>query len=351
MAAPPFRIALTADFFTPEGRPRYRDLGFTALEADPAIECRPLAEHLPALGPDQLEGAHAAIVLTPRVTAETVSRSGDLLAIARFGVGHDSVDVPACTAADVAVLIAAGAVDRSVAEATVGWMIALSHQLRAKDRLLREGRWDERSRFMGTELRDRVLGVVGLGGIGRSLVTLLQGFGMAPPLAFDPHVDPVIAHALGVQLTPLDELLSTADFVSLHCPLNASTRGLIGARELGLMKPSAYLINTARGGIIDEEALHGALASGAIAGAAIDCFDVEPVAAPHRLGMLDNVLLAPHCIAWTDELFRDIGRTVSRGLLALRAGEPPRGMVNPSVLTQAGFRSKWSRWTAAGGNP
>ena len=151
------------------------------------------------IDPDQLEGAHAVIVLTPRVTAGSISRSRDLLAISRFGVGYDSVDVPACTAADVVVLIASGAVDRPVAEATVCWMLALSHQVRGKDRLVREGRWAQRSEFMGCELRDRVLGVIGLGGIGRALIRLLDGFGMAQPLAFDPFVSPDDARRIGVR--------------------------------------------------------------------------------------------------------------------------------------------------------
>ena len=186
MSGSVFRVALTGDFYGPDGQPRYRDLGLSALEPHHGIQCRPFAEHRPEIDPDQLEGRQAVIVLTPRVTAHTVSRSHDLLAIARFGVGYDSVDVPACTAADVVVLIASGAVDRPVAEATVSWMLALSHQVRAKDRLVREGRWSERSEFMGCELRDRVLGVIGLGGIGRALIKLLDGFGMAQPLAHRP---------------------------------------------------------------------------------------------------------------------------------------------------------------------
>lgn len=345
-----FQVALTADFFDAEGRPRYRDLGLAELTSSPDIACTPFAEHRPEIGPEQLAGMQAVVVLTPRVTARSLSRAVDLLAIARFGVGYDGVDVAACNAADVALLIASGAVDRPVAEATIAWMLALSHRVLAKDRLLREGRWDERSRFMGTELRERVLGVVGLGGIGRELVRLVAAFGMARPLAFDPYADSGAATALGVELVSLDELLSRSDFVSLHCPLNESTRGLIGARELGLMKPGAYLINTARGGIVDEPALVEALASGRIAGAAIDCFETEPVTGPHPLSGLDNVILAPHCIAWTDELFRDIGRAVCRGLLALRRGERPPGLVNLEVLERAGFREKWSR-VAIGGRP
>jgi phosphoglycerate dehydrogenase-like enzyme len=346
MVVPTFRVALTGDFFGPDGRTRYRDLGLGVFEPHPSIQCRPFAEDRAEIDPDQLDGVHAVIVLTPRVTARTISRSGDLLAIARFGVGYDSVDVPACTAAEIVVLIAAGAVDRPVAEATVTWMLALSHQVRVKDRLLREGRWGDRSGFMGCELRDRVLGVIGLGGIGRTLIKLLEGFSMAQPLAHDPFVRPEDARRIGVRLVGLDELMAEADFVSIHCPLSKLTRNLIGARELGMMKPNSYLINTARGGIVDEDALYNALRESRIAGAAIDCFAAEPITSPHRFGELDNVLLSPHCIAWTDELFRDIGRTVCRGIIALSRRERPGGVVNPEVFARPGFQEKWARLTS-----
>jgi phosphoglycerate dehydrogenase-like enzyme len=343
MAEQSFRVALTADFFGPDGEPCYRDLGLSVLQEQPAIRCRPFSEHRAEIEPEQVGDANAVIVLTPRVTARTVSRNHDLLAIARFGVGYDSVDVAACTAAEVVVLITAGAVDRSVAEATVAWMLALSHNLLAKDRLVRTGRWADRNGFMGCELRERVLGVIGLGGIGRTLVKLLEGFGMKQPMAYDPFVKPELAHELGVRLVGLDELMSTADFVSIHCPLTTQTRNLIGARELGLMKPDSYLINTARGGIVNEFALHETLTEGRIAGAAIDCFLQEPVTSPHLLGELENVILAPHCIAWTNELFRDIGRAACRGIVALSRGERPAGVVNPEVFERPRFQEKWGR--------
>jgi phosphoglycerate dehydrogenase-like enzyme len=344
MAMKPFQVALTGDFFGPDGRPCYRDLGLSAFEEHPRIAWRPFAEHRPEIGPDQIGDANAVIVLTPRVTATSVSLSRDLLAVARFGVGYDSVDVAGCTSADVVLLIAAGAVDRSVAEATLAWMLALTHQVRSKDRLLREGRWAERNGYMGCELRDRVLGIIGLGGIGRALVRLTAAFGMKPPLAFDPFLSPADAESLGVRLVGLDELLATVDFVSIHCPLNDQTRNLLGARELNLMKRDAYLINTARGGLVDEDALFRVLKERKIAGAALDCFAEEPVTTPHRFGELDNVLLAPHCIAWTDELFRDIGRTVCQDLVALSQGQrPPRGIVNLEVFDRRGFQDKWAR--------
>jgi phosphoglycerate dehydrogenase-like enzyme len=208
---------------------------------------------------------------------------------------------------------------------------------------VRAGQWDERSKYMGSELRDHTLGVIGLGGIARKLIELLRGFGMNQPLAFDPFVSADAATKLGVKLVSLDELLRQSDFVSIHCPLTEKTRGLIGARELSLMKPSAFLMNTARGGIVDEDPLFDALQNRRIAGAALDCFAEEPVVKPHRFGQLDNVLLAPHSIAWTNELFRDIGKAACQAMVDLSSGKEPHGILNPEVLKSPGFQSKWER--------
>ena len=338
-----FGVTLTADFFDVNGSPKYRDLGLSVFDGHPHIQRHTFAEHRPQIGPDQIGDAQGVVVLTPAVTAQSVSQPENLLAIGRFGVGYDAVDVDACTQADVAVFITAGAVDRSVAEATVGWMIAISHHVFIKDRLVRKGQWDKRSLYMGSELRDRVMGVIGLGGIARATIDLLRGFGMKTPLVFDPFIDAAVAEQLGVRLVTLDELLREADYVSIHCPLSDQTRDLIGARELELMKPEAFLINTARGGIVDEDALYDALKNGRIAGAAIDCFIQEPVTAPHRFGELENVLLAPHSIAWTNELFRDIGRDVCQGMLDLSLGRKPKGIVNPQVFDRSSFQAKWER--------
>jgi phosphoglycerate dehydrogenase-like enzyme len=338
-----FVVALTGDFYDSQGAPKYRDFGLNVLAEHSHIEQTVFKEHRKEIGSDQIGDAQGVIVLTPSVTAPSVSSADNLLVIARFGVGYDSVDVPACTAAEVLVTITVGAVDRPVAEATVGWMIALSHNLRIKDGLVRSGQWDKRSEYMGCELRERTLGVIGLGGIARKLIELLRGFGMNQPLAFDPFISQESAAAQGARLVSLDELLRQSDFVSIHCPLTNETRGLIGARELGLMAPGAYLLNTARGGIVDEDALYEALKARRIAGAAIDCFAQEPVTTPHRLGELENVLLAPHSIAWTNELFRDIGQAACNVMVDLSLGKRPRGVLNPEVFDRPGFKAKWRR--------
>src|SRR5262249_911819 len=146
------------------------------------------------------------------------------------------------------------AVNYSVAEATIAWMLALSHRMVAKDLLVREGRWVERVNYMGSELRGKTLGVVGVGGIGGTLVNLLRGFGMKQPLAFDPYLKPERAAELGVKLVALEHVMRESDFVSVNCPLNDQTRNLIHRELIDQMKATAYLINTARGGIVNEEA-------------------------------------------------------------------------------------------------
>ncbi|MGE5192250.1 MAG: NAD(P)-dependent oxidoreductase [Deltaproteobacteria bacterium] len=340
----PFRVAFTGDFQDATGKPKYRDFGLGTFQSHPNIEYHVMPGFTPELTADQIGDAHGVVVLTPRVTERSLIGRSELLAIARFGVGYDSVDVAACTEADVLLLIAAGAVDRSVAEATLTWMLALSHRVRSKDLLVREGNWEARSQFMGSSLRQRTLGLVGFGRIAQALVQLVQGFQMKQFLAFDPLVDAKIAARHGVELVSLDDLLARSDFVSIHCPLNEETRNLIGEQQLARMKREAFLINTARGGIVDERALYRALKDRRIAGAAIDVFAEEPLTRPHLLTEFDSVLLAPHCIAWTDDLFSDIGRTVCEGLADLARGEMPHGIVNAAVLERPGFKKKWARW-------
>lgn len=338
-----FRIDLTADFYDEHGQLRYADVGLGRLSSTAGIEIGRFREHRQEIASEQLAGVQGVIVLAPRVTANSLANSQDLLAVARFGVGYDSVDVAACTAADVVLCIAAGAVDHSVAEATVGWMLSLTHHMQMKDRIVREGRWNDRDGYMGSELRDRTLGIIGFGGIGRAVARMVSGFRMHTPLVFDPLLSPSQIEAAGARAATLDELLSQSDFVSLHCPLNDRTRNLIGARELSLMKPNAYLLNTARGGMIDEDALYQALTSKQIAGAVLDCFIGEPLMKPPRFAELDNVILAPHSIAWTNELFRDIGSTACHSLSDLAQGHRPHGIVNPEVFDRPTFQAKWKR--------
>jgi phosphoglycerate dehydrogenase-like enzyme len=335
-----FRIGLTGDFHK-DGEPVYPDFDLGPLEREPAIALTTFDEHHDEIAPEQLAGLNGVIVLTPRVTRHSLAQSQQLLAISRFGVGYDTVDVAACTENDVALCITTGAVDRPVAEATVGWMFALSYRMRAKDRHFREARWDERGNIMGGGLHGKTVGIVGFGGIGRTVLKMLSGLGMNPPLVFDPVLDPETVTQLGGEPVTLPDLMARSDFVTAHCPLNEHTANLISAPELELMKPAAFILNTARGGIINEDALYEALAAERIAGAALDCFADEPFTEPNRFAQLENVILASHNIAWTRELFRDIGAMASQSLIDLANGKHPKSVVNPEVFDRPSFQEKW----------
>jgi len=336
-----FRIALTGDFQKDE-KIIYPDFDLTQLKAASGIEYHFFTEHKSEIDPEQLKSFQGVIVLTPRVTSHSLSQSQNLLAVSRFGVGYDGVDVSACTKADVVLCTTVGAPDRPVAEATVGWMIALGHRTIIKDKLLRKGLWNERSKYMGGELRDRTLGIIGLGGIGSVVIELLRSFGMKQPLVYDPFMDDNKAENLGVKKVELQELMKLSDFITLHCPLNEHTRNLISHSELDLMKSSSFIINTARGGIINEDALFNALSQKKIAGAALDCFNDEPVIKPNRFSKLDNVILAPHSIAWTQELFRDMGKKCSQHMIDIANGIRPQGVINPEVFDRPTFQEKWN---------
>ncbi|MGY8653527.1 MAG: NAD(P)-dependent oxidoreductase [Verrucomicrobiia bacterium] len=335
-----FRIGLTGDFYK-DGEPVYPDFDLGPLEREPAIALTTFDEHHDEIAPEQLAGLNGVIVLTPRVTRHSLAQSQQLLAISRFGVGYDTVDVAACTENDVALCITTGAVDRPVAEATVGWMFALSYRMRAKDRHFREARWDERGNIMGGGLHGKTVGIVGFGGIGRTVLKMLSGLGMNPPLVFDPVLDPETVTQLNGEPVTLPDLMARSDFVTAHCPLNEHTANLISAPELELMKPAAFILNTARGGIINEDALYEALAAERIAGAALDCFADEPFTEPNRFAQLENVILASHNIAWTRELFRDIGAMASQSLIDLANGKHPKSVVNPEVFDRPSFQEKW----------
>src|ERR1051326_4540827 len=340
----PFRIGLTQDFLSPEGKLTYKDMGLQVLEAEPTIQHEFFARHENPVAADQLRDIDAVISLAPKYTADSFRGVERLAAIFRFGVGYDMVDLKACTDANVACFITVGAVNYSVAEATISWMLALSHRMFAKDRLVREGRWTERVNYMGSELRGKTLGVVGVGGIGGKLIELLRAFGMNKPLAFDPYLKSERAAHLGVESVSLERLMRESDFVSVNCPLNDQTRNLINRELIDVMKPTAFLINTARGGIVNEEALIDALKHKRIAGAASDVYEKEPAGKEHPFMQLDNILLAPHCIAWTDELFSEIGTMACVQAVALFKGEMPAGLVNQDVLERDGFLAKLERF-------
>jgi phosphoglycerate dehydrogenase-like enzyme len=343
----PFRVGFSADFLNEVGSLVFPDLGLSLLEGIPELSYEFLKEYRPAYLPEQLRDYDVVISLRPRVTAESLVGVDRLCAIGRCGVGYDNVDLAACTQKDIAVYITPQAVMRPVAESIVLFVLALSHNLVMKDRMVRDGQWAESTQRLGTEPRDRVVGTIGLGNIASEAIRLLRPFGPAQFLAFDPYATKERAQELGVKLTDLDHLLRQSDYVLVNCALTPETRGLVGGRQLELMKPTAVIINTARGPIIDQKALIRALQEKHVRGAALDVFESEPLPADSPLLKMENVILTSHSIAWTEELFRDMGRTDCDGALAVLRGEKPQYIVNKEVLERPGFLKKLASYRAA----
>ena len=218
-------------------------------------------------------------------------------------------------------------------------MLALTHQLFAKDRLVRQGRWTEKLNIRAHGVTGRVLGSIGLGNIGQEVLRLAKPFDMVY-LASDPFVKADAVADLGVRLVDIETLMRESDFVCVNCPLTPQTRGMIGERELSWMKPSAYFINTSRGPIVDQSALYRALKAGRIRGAALDVFEIEPIPDNDPMLGLDNVILTPHSLCWTDECFRLMGESAVKSVLAVLKGETPHYVVNRDVLARPTMRAK-----------
>jgi D-3-phosphoglycerate dehydrogenase len=293
----------------------------------------------------ELTAAHGArydalCVLNPKVPAAVVAGPDRRVKIvARMGVGYDAVDVKACTESGVLVTNTPDGVRRPVATSVLTLILALSHKLFTKDTLTRTGRWTETTNHMGVGLTGRTVGSVGVGNIGGEVYRLLAPLEMRH-IAFDPYMNADEAAKLRVRLVDKDTVFREADFVFVNTPLTPETRGAVGTREFSLMKPTAYFINTARGPIVDEAALYAALAERRIAGAALDVFAQEPIAPDNALLTLENVIVTPHSICWTDEFFRNNAESAFRSVAAVAAGRTPTYVVNRDVLQHPGVRSR-----------
>ena len=277
-------------------------------------------------------GAYDALIVRSgtQVTRPVIQAGFHLQVIGRAGVGVDNIDLEAATERGVLVVNAPDGNSIAAAEHTIAVMLALARHIPQADSSLREHKW-ERKRFMGVEITGKTLGVIGMGRIGREVARRGRGLGMRV-LAYDPYVSHDHAERLGVELRDLDHILARADFLTVHVPLTPTTRGLIGARELAMLKPSARVINCARGGIIDEAALNDALAQGLLAGAAFDVFSHEP---PLDSPLLDNakVVVTPHLGASTHEAQVAVAVDVARQVLDVLNGKPPAHPVNAPFVT------------------
>ena len=250
-------------------------------------------------------------------------------AIAKLGVGLDTVDVEAASRRGIIVFHTPGANDQAVADHTFALILSLARQMRYCDQSLREKRW-EHTKIIGVEIWQKTIGIIGLGAIGRCVALRAKGFQMKI-VACDPYWPSEFAAAHGIEQLSLDELLSVSDIVTIHAPLTPENKGLINARTMGLMKPSAILINAARGGMVNEADLFQALKSGRIAGAGLDVFEEEP---PHASPLLDleNVVLTPHTAAFSHEAMNKMSMGVVEQLIDFYHGNKPVHLINPEVF-------------------
>ncbi|MGE0714895.1 MAG: hydroxyacid dehydrogenase [Alphaproteobacteria bacterium] len=279
------------------------------------------------------ERADAIIVRQAAITDAVLGAAPGLKVVVKHGIGVDTIDLVAASRRRIPVLITHGANAESVAEHALGLMFAVARRTALLDARMRAGHWDKATSF-GIELSGRTLGIVGLGSIGRILAALVRPLRMKV-IGFDPYLSDVVD---GVAMTAdLDDLLARSDVVSLHAPLSAASRNLIDARRLALMRAGAILVNTARGGLIDHEALAAALAAGRLAGAGIDCFPVEPPPSGHPLADAPNVVMTPHVGANTREAADRVGVIAMQQALDTVAGRPfdPRANVNPDHAAAA----------------
>ena len=267
----------------------------------------------------------AALVGTDAFTRRVLEAAPRLKIVSRFGVGYDAIDVPAATELGIWVTTTPGTNEHSVADATLALILMLARQLVPAIEHTRAGHWDRRP--TGLELRGLTLGLVGFGRIGRQVALRARAFGLTV-LVHDVAPDEAAARELGCRYVALDELLRAADFVSLHAPATPQTHHLINTRTLALMKPSAYLINTARGELVDETALVEALTSGRLAGAALDVFKQEPPDPHNPLLALPNVLPLPHMAGVTAQAGQQMATLAADNVLAVLRGERPPYPVN-----------------------
>ena len=335
----PFKVGLTADFET-NAKGLWEET--VAEKFGPAgidWEILPAWEGaVPAA--EDLNRVDAVLALRIKVTADSlegVERPG---IIARWGVGYDSIDTGAMTAADLALAITPDGVRRPVAEGIITLILAVSKNLRRKDQVVRSGGWIKDIGHLGVCIGGRTLGSVGCGNIGLEMFRMAGSLGFGRFIAHDPYADPEALRAAGIEPVSMEQLFQESDYLTINTLLNESTRGLVREKHFRLMKPESYFINTARGPIVAESALIKALSENWITGAGIDVFEQEPVDPTNALLQLENVILCPHAVAWTEDLGRDNTGEACDNILEFARGEAPHGLVNRDVLERPCFRQK-----------
>jgi len=342
-----FCVALSGDFKRADGTLTYPDFDLAPLRVARGVEMA-FIDSVSPIRADQLKDFDVLILLSHRFAPESVPEGGCLGLVA---VGYDTVDVDACTKAGIALVITPDGVRRPVAVSIITLMLALTGKLLTKDRLTREAAagFARRSDHMGVGLVGRTLASLGIGNIGAELFRLAKPFDMKF-IAHDPYADRSVAAELGIDLVSLADAFRRADILSVSVPLSPATHHLVNAERLALMKPTAFLINTARGPIVDQKELTRALQEHRIAGAGLDVLEEEPPDPTDPILKLDNVILAPHALCWTDQCFAGNGAADVKAVLDVQHGREPRIVVNKAVLASERWRDRMAEFRARFGD-
>jgi D-3-phosphoglycerate dehydrogenase len=321
-----FIVAIT-DYVFPSLEPERAVLEPLGVELRPG-QCKS-EEEIIALA----QHADAVLNCYAKMTARVIEKLSRCKIIARYGIGVDNVDLAAASKARILVTNVPDYCIDEVSDHALALLLALARHVAAADGAVKAGTWDVVSHAGIRRLRGQILGLLGFGKIAKALASKVQPLGMKV-LVYDPYIEPALIARLGVQAVSLDRLLAEADAISIHVPLSPETRNIIGQRELARMKPTAFLINTSRGGIVDEQALAEAVKAGRIGGAALDVLSVEPPPLDYPLRKLPNVILTPHFAFYSRESVIELQTKAAEEVARALKGQPPRSPVNPEVLTR-----------------
>jgi phosphoglycerate dehydrogenase-like enzyme len=338
----PYRVGITNDF-APGNLigGQIDDPVRRLLEPLPGLEWEFIPSFAPVIAPETVANYDAVITADQRWTADSFQDLARLALVAYWGIGVDGIDLGAATQADVAVTNSPSPGNHaSVAESALTLVLSLSKHLMIKDRLTKQGRASDAQAILGSLIRGRTIGTVGFGATARAFAVMVGALGPARLLAHDPYVRPEIAEQAGVELADIETVMQSSDYVVVMCTLTDETRGLVSARLLDLMKPTACLVNTARGPIVDQSALVSKLRDGSLAAAALDVTDPEPPERGDEVLQLENVITTGHAIAWTHESLQGACEEPCVAVASAYRGEVPTHVVNQSVLSRQAFRAK-----------
>jgi phosphoglycerate dehydrogenase-like enzyme len=340
-----FRVGISHDFSI-DAKGKYEAQLQQVLGSQTHIETElmpPCEDDRPTM--EQLDQYDGILALATRLDEGNLKGLKRLGIVARWGVGYDRIDTKLLSENGVVLAITPDAVRRPVAEAAIGLVFATSLNLVRQHKIVVDGRWREALPGLGRNILGRTLGSIGLGNIASEMFRMSASLGFGKLIAHDPYASAEHAEKLNVELVSMEELARQSDFLCVHCSLSESTRGIVNRDLLRLMKPTAFLINTARGPIVREADLVEALTEGWIAGAGLDVFEAEPLPMSAAIRTCPNVIFAPHGLAWTEELARDNSLEACGNLLAFSRGTLPGGIVNKHVLDHLSFKQKLGKWS------